>query len=738
MIATTDRRPGPSASAGTVTTGSAGAAPAGWVHFGAPVRILQVYAILLVLIPPTLIIQPLGAVGTPATVVGWVALLMWIVAVLTPGDNLVRTVVPVRVVLVILAAAYLMRYAMANVGYVPGIALLASDRIVLAVFSWAGIALMAAEGLRDRDELVRVLRTFVWAVAGMAIVGLLQFRAGIDLTNWARKIPGLHENADVLTIQDRSGFRRPAGTATHPIEFGCVIAMALPFAIHLARFDLARTRVRRALPLAAIAIGIPVAVSRSAVLGAAVAGLVVFLGLAPRYRPKALVAVAGFLVLIYATTPGLLGTLRGLFLSTGSDSRINDYGPALKTIRQSPWFGHGPGTFIADATIGNVLDNQYLLTLIELGIIGLVVLLIYFLAPAFLGRGARHRSADPSTRDLGQAFAAASLASAATAYTFDALTFRMFAGVIPLCLGLAGLLWALQRRVVADAGASPARVVLRVPAVEAVPEPAAPEALPEAVVAAAVVPEPALPEAVVAELVPEPVVPESVALAVPEPVVDDAPTPVVPTPVVDPDGVLDDELIALLDGELSDPSRDELDEWSLPVHPEEGGSHDLRRIAVLIGAGAAVVMLVGLPFVVEHDEKHGGVAQVGIAAEPGVAPTSTSSSTTLMGQPARKAAQLRARARARARAAARAQGTGGVIVPASPGAGGGPTTTVPPVATTVAPATTTTQATTPTTIPPTTIPPTTTTTTTPAAQRAGDGATTTTTTMTTTTTTTTP
>ncbi len=437
MITVADRRSGPAVSPGTVARR--------WRAIGTPVRVIQVYTVLLILIPPTQIIKPLGAVGTPASVIGLVALLHWAVAVLTPDDGLARTVVPVRVVVGLLAATVLVRYAILHVGYVTVDSLLASDRIVLAVFSWAGVALLAAEGLQDRAELNRVLRTFVVAVAAMAVVGFLQFRAGIDLATYPKRIPGLYENVDLVTIQDRAGFRRPSGTATHPIEFGCVIAMAMPLALHAGRFDLTRTRARRWLPLAMISIGIPVAVSRSAILGAVVAGIVIFIGLEPRIRPKALASVAGFLALVYATTPGLLGTLRGFFLSTGSDSRKNDYGPAFALIRRAPWFGHGPGTFIADSEKNNVLDNQYLLTLIEIGLIGLAVVLVYLLAAAFLGRGARRRSDDPATRDLGQALAAASIAGTVTAYTFDAFSFRMFAGVVPLCLGMAGALWATTR-----------------------------------------------------------------------------------------------------------------------------------------------------------------------------------------------------------------------------------------------------------------------------------------------------
>jgi O-antigen ligase len=414
---------------------------------GRPVTVIRAYVVVLVLVPPTHVFRPLGAIGTPATVIGLVALGLWGAAVLTPGDHLARTVVPVRVVMGLLVGTVVSAYAALHLRHVQWDEVLGADRMVLQVLAWSGAALLAAEGLLDRRDLYRVLRTLTVAVGAMAVVGLLQFRAGMDLAALAGRIPGLHENTDLVSIQDRAGFRRPSGTATHPIEFGCVIAMALPLALHLARFDRGRSWARRWLPVAAITAGIPVAVSRSAVLGAAVAAVVVFLGLEPRLRPRALAAVAGFVVVVYATTPGLLGTLRNLFASARSDTsityRTDDYALVGEYIRQSPWWGRGPGTFLSDRYM--FLDNQYLLTAIEIGLVGLAVVVCYLLATAFLGRGARHRSRDPAVRDLGQALAATSLTGAVTAFTFDAFSFLMFAGFVPLCLGVAGALWARQR-----------------------------------------------------------------------------------------------------------------------------------------------------------------------------------------------------------------------------------------------------------------------------------------------------
>ena len=101
----------------------AGGGPSSRRDRGGPVKIIQVYAVLLILIPPTHIIGPLGAVGTPATVVGLIALMLWALAVLTPGDYLCRTVVAVRVVMGLLVGTILLGYAVLHLRHVPGVEL---------------------------------------------------------------------------------------------------------------------------------------------------------------------------------------------------------------------------------------------------------------------------------------------------------------------------------------------------------------------------------------------------------------------------------------------------------------------------------------------------------------------------------------------------------------------------------------------------------------------------------------
>jgi len=117
-------------------------------------------------------------------------------------------------------------------------------------------------------------------------------------------------------------------------------------------------------------------------------------------------------------------------------------------LRESPWVGRGPGTFFPPKF--ETLDNQYLGTLVEMGIIGLVALLVFLIAPAVLARGARRRTTDDGDRLFGQMLAAGSIGMAVAAVTFDALAFPTFARMAGFMLGLSGAWWMVARESVGE------------------------------------------------------------------------------------------------------------------------------------------------------------------------------------------------------------------------------------------------------------------------------------------------
>jgi O-antigen ligase len=145
--------------------------------------------------------------------------------------------------------------------------------------------------------------------------------------------------------------------------------------------------------------------------------------------------------------PGLIGTLTSLVSSIGSDSstvtRTDDYSVIGEGLAAHPLFGQGFGTYLPQNY--RILDNQYLLSLMETGLIGVAALLVVLVSGWVLARKARKASDDPVTRHLAQCFAASMAVAMASYATFDAFSFPMAASLTFLCLGCSGALWRITR-----------------------------------------------------------------------------------------------------------------------------------------------------------------------------------------------------------------------------------------------------------------------------------------------------
>lgn len=415
------------------------------------ITLLRIDIWATIIIPAKLHIGPLGSFGSPSLLLGLLLLGMWAVWVLSTDLELAGRVPPVRVALLALWVSTLLSYAAMNFHPVAVDELANSDRLLLQFAAFSGLALAAAEGIRTVEELLTVLRTFIAAVASMCAIAVLQFAGIVDLTQYIARIPILTADAALQSVFDRNGFNRPAGTATHPIEFGVVVGVGLGFVLASTFAALGWTGWRRWVPMALIAAGIPVAVSRSALLVGGLALITFWLGIEPRIRPKILAGLGFFGVCIFMSVPGLLGTLRSSIFAGESDSSISsrteDYAAVSPLLRHSPWIGRGPGTYLPRIRI---LDNQYLLTLVESGLIGMLAMMMLFGASIVLARGGRRRWRDVrEMRMVGQAFVGCGWGIFFASATFDAFSFPMFTVVIALILGLAGAYWRLGREHVA-------------------------------------------------------------------------------------------------------------------------------------------------------------------------------------------------------------------------------------------------------------------------------------------------
>jgi len=277
-------------------------------------------------------------------------------------------------------------------------------------------------------------------------MGFVQFVTGYDPASLIR-IPGLGQ-LDVAAFSElRSTFNRVAATATHAIEFSVVLCIVLPLALHFASTATGRRRRWWWVSVALIATGIPMSVSRSGFVALTVIGLVLIPSWPKRRRRQALVGIVAYLAAMRLVFPGLLGTIESLFLNLGNDpsikSRQVDYSFVGDFVSRSPLIGRGFSTFIP--TRFDYLDNQYLMTLIEVGLLGLLAYAALWAGGIVVCRSVRRATRDEETRDLSQALIASMAVVIVASGTFDFLSFSIVRGLAFLLLGCIGALWRLER-----------------------------------------------------------------------------------------------------------------------------------------------------------------------------------------------------------------------------------------------------------------------------------------------------
>jgi polysaccharide biosynthesis protein PslJ len=409
-----------------------------------PVTLLTIYLFFLMAIPSRLEFSALGGAGAPSTIFGAILVVWYLFSWLHPSSAVGEGRQPIRVVAVLFLIVVFTSYMLASLHTLPSVEQNGADRALIMTFGWLGVLLLTADGIGSIDRLQVLLRRIVFGATCMAALGMVQFFTGLNAANYI-SIPGLSTSTPYSDIQIRGDFNRPSATAIHPIEFGFVLAAILPIAIHQARFSEPGTRARRWMQVFLIAATLPLTVSRSAILGLIVC-LIVIVPTWPAVQRLVAVVIAALGVLaVRAVVPGLVGELRNLFFAVGSDSstesRTAAFAHAAPLIAAHPWFGQGFGTFVPDVLF--FTDDQYLNSLIELGVVGVTVLAAFFATGWFLARSARRRSGNDEIRDLAQCLAASVAVTAVGFVTFDALYFPMAAGTTFLVLGCVGALWKL-------------------------------------------------------------------------------------------------------------------------------------------------------------------------------------------------------------------------------------------------------------------------------------------------------
>lgn len=407
------------------------------------VGVLTVLLALVLLVPSPLILRPLGAVGTPANLVSLVLLVWWVLAKLGTGLGVARGRQPLRpalfVVLVSLCASLV---GLAGRASVPA-ERTGAMRGLLTFAALAGIALIAADGISTVDRAIVLLRRLVAGVAVVAAIGIVEFATGFN-AGQSLAVPGLARNLE-LPDQGRLLFLRVQSTALHPIELGTLLGLTLPIALQLALTAPPGGRLRSWVPVVLIAAVLPMTLSRTGVIVAAVGLLAVAARWSWRRRIGGLLVLAAFVAAFKVVLPAMIDGLLTIFVTVGEDEsttgRTGRYDVAARYVLEHPWTGRGLST-LHPAT-GQIFDNQYLYAATETGVVGVLALLVLFATAIGLARTVRRQAPDGRVAALAQALTGAGVAMVVAYATADMASFAMVMTVYFLLIGVTAALWRL-------------------------------------------------------------------------------------------------------------------------------------------------------------------------------------------------------------------------------------------------------------------------------------------------------
>lgn len=304
----------------------------------------------------------------------------------------------------------------------------------------------------DLDRLVRIL---VAGATGVAICAFYEARTGYNVfNNLSTLMPFLQMDGEAETMM-RGSRLRISGSGQGAIPFGAAMMLLVPMALYVA------ARARRWYWWAAAALIAMAGMgtnSRTTII-MVIAFVAVFAWLRPRFVVRLWPALIPLVILIHVFLPGTIGTLQSSFFpkegliaqqsenaGQRGSGRIADLGPSLDEWSERPVLGQGYSTRITGRvnTNAHILDNQWLKTLLEIGIVGFAAWLwIFARTVRRLGRRAKGDNTDPGW--MAVAIAASVTAFAVGMLFYDAFAFIQITFLMFILLAFGSVLVSLNR-----------------------------------------------------------------------------------------------------------------------------------------------------------------------------------------------------------------------------------------------------------------------------------------------------
>ncbi|SDS52650.1 O-antigen ligase [Pseudarthrobacter equi] len=421
----------------------------GYGNQGTPL-LLRATAAACFIFPSNMVLEPLGAAGYVAHVLALLVFALWTTSVMFGLHQTIDREHPGRAVLAALFVVSCASYAAMYVGISGGstdATRASADRWMLLMVASSGIVLMTTETTRTVDAAMQLVRALLFGAVFCSLVAAYQFVAHADPMAWFQGLmPGFKDNGGNQPFQERGSFLRVAGSTFHPIELGVIASMLLPLALWRALYDHTGRKWMHWAGTGLIVFAIAATISRSAVLGVLTVAFVFLPFLPSRSRQWTVLGFLGAAVLLFLAVPGFVATLFGTVTAGTADTsitaRLEDYPRVEAMMSARPWLGIGPGAYLTRNAI-EVLDNQYLKTIVEMGVPGFLALLAYMVVPGIAAWTAAFKAKAERLKTLAGAVAASCLVAAPASAAFDFLGFPVVALIYPFCVGLSGTVWLL-------------------------------------------------------------------------------------------------------------------------------------------------------------------------------------------------------------------------------------------------------------------------------------------------------
>ena len=389
---------------------------------------------------------------------GLLGLSLWFAGRIVSGPPRSRLFGTVDILALLFFVAHLISYANAALGARSAGRVATGDRQLVLILAYLGMLLFAMEIVTVERQIYWLVNLLLVGAAFMAAVALTEFVTGLELAQRLRP-PGFTTppdtgNGGALLAPERFGLTRVYGTAQGTIEFSAVLSTCLPLAIfHWLQAPTAAMRRVGAVAAILIPIAVPLAASRTGIVGLLVGGVFTYFGLDQalrlRVRRRALLAIAVALLVI-PTSLSVFSQVVVNFASEdenlGVEGRTGDYSLVRSIVLDRPILGSGLATFDAtearivdDRRIRNLfIDNQYLSTAINSGLLGLAALAALPIGGFFVARASRRRTESQRLGVLAHCASASMVVSAVTWSLYDAFAFRTAMTTFFLILAIIG------------------------------------------------------------------------------------------------------------------------------------------------------------------------------------------------------------------------------------------------------------------------------------------------------------